>query len=58
MKPSVQSAVTVAEANTQVYENGIENDQYYAVEIHGPVLFETLFGCDHLYARKYSQRSF
>lgn len=58
MKPSDQSAVTVAEANTQVYKNGIENDQYYAVEIHGPVLFEMLFGCDHLYARKYSQRSF
>lgn len=58
MKPSVQSAVTVAEANTQVYKDGIENYQYYAVEINGPVLFEMLFGCDCLYARQYSQRSF
>lgn len=58
MKPSIQSAVTAAEANTQVYKNGIENKQYYAVETHGPVLFEMLFGCDHLYARKYSQKSF
>lgn len=53
IKLSVQSAVTVAEANTQVYKNGIENGQYYVVLIHGPVLFEMLFGCDHLYASKY-----
>lgn len=53
MKPSVQSAVTVAEANIQVYKNGIENDRYCAVEVYGPVLSEMLFGCDHLYARKY-----
>lgn len=58
MKPSVQSAVTVAETNAQIYKNGIENDWYHAVEIHGPVLSEILFGCDHLYARKYSQRVF
>lgn len=37
MKPCVQSEVTVVEANTQVYENGIENDntlQKFAVQFY------------------------
>jgi len=51
MKPSIQSAVTVADTRTQVYKNGIENDYYCAVGINDPVLFEILFRYDHLYAR-------
>lgn len=54
MKLSVQSAVSVAEANMQVYKNGIKNDRYCTVEIHGPVVFEMLFGCEYVYARNCS----